>query len=258
MTGKSARRVEKSKCHSFLWEEKKGRPSDCFLEADGTAHPGNTQKRKKIIIRSNHCGFCKGKSYLTNLIWSCSEMTNLMDERGAVDIVFLDFSKVFWRWPRKIFLEKLLMMQWGGLKNGWMSRPRGQWSVLQSLTGGQLEAECAMGQYWIQSCLTYSLKIWMMSYSAPWVNLQLTQNWGQWFMRGLHSHPGRPGQAGRNLMKFSQGEVQSAISVCPAVALPMSTFYEDVLETSPPAPSCPAQHHRPLLHTPLCHSGTCI
>lgn len=65
------------------------------MEADGTVHPGNRQKRKKIIIRSSHCGFCKGKSYLTNLIRFCSEMSNLMDERGAVGIVFLDFSEVF-------------------------------------------------------------------------------------------------------------------------------------------------------------------
>lgn len=60
--------------------------------------------------------------------------------------------------------------------------------------------------------------------------------------------------------------MQSAISVCPTVAVPISTFYKDVLETSPPAPPYPstAQHHHPFLQTPLpsdtplCHSGPCI
>lgn len=50
---------------------------------------------KKIIIRSSHGGFCKGKSYLANLISFYSEMTNLMDEEGAVDIVFLTSVRFF-------------------------------------------------------------------------------------------------------------------------------------------------------------------
>ena len=49
-------------------------------------------KDKKLV--SQH-GFTKGKSFLTNLITFYDKMTSLVDERRAVDIVCLDFSKAF-------------------------------------------------------------------------------------------------------------------------------------------------------------------
>lgn len=50
-------------------------------------------KDKGVIWSSQH-GF-KGKSCLTNLIAFCSEVTGLMDEGGAVDVVYFDFTKAF-------------------------------------------------------------------------------------------------------------------------------------------------------------------
>ncbi|KAJ7417730.1 rna-directed dna polymerase from mobile element jockey-like [Pitangus sulphuratus] len=52
-------------------------------------------EQDNCIIRPSQRGFMKGKSYLTNLIYSYDKMTCLVDEAEAVDIVYLDFSKAF-------------------------------------------------------------------------------------------------------------------------------------------------------------------
>ncbi|GAB0203996.1 mitochondrial enolase superfamily member 1 [Grus japonensis] len=46
-------------------------------------------KKDKKVIRSSHHGFIKGKSCLTNLINFYDEVTGLVDERRALDIVCL-------------------------------------------------------------------------------------------------------------------------------------------------------------------------
>ena len=51
-------------------------------------------KDKKVIGNSQH-GFRKGKSCLTCLIAFYNEEATLVDERRAVDVVYLDFSKAF-------------------------------------------------------------------------------------------------------------------------------------------------------------------
>lgn len=47
-------------------------------------------------------------SCLTIPISFCNEFSSLMDEWGAVDIVFLDFWKTFDTVPQKMLIEKLL------------------------------------------------------------------------------------------------------------------------------------------------------
>lgn len=54
----------------------------------------NTTK-DMMVFRRSQCGFMKRKSCLTNLIAFYSEVTGLLDERRAMDIVYLDFSKAF-------------------------------------------------------------------------------------------------------------------------------------------------------------------
>ncbi|CAM4596999.1 unnamed protein product [Lepidochelys kempii] len=51
-------------------------------------------EERKVMRNSQH-GFTKGKSCLTNLIALYDEITGSVDEGKAVDVLFLDFSKVF-------------------------------------------------------------------------------------------------------------------------------------------------------------------
>ena len=64
-------------------------------------------KDKKVIGSSQH-GFSKSKSCLTNLIAFCNEVTGAVEERKAVDVVYLDFSKAFDTVSYSLFISKLL------------------------------------------------------------------------------------------------------------------------------------------------------
>ena len=51
-------------------------------------------KDKKVNGTSHH-GFTKGQACLTNLIAFYNEMTGLLDEGRAADVVYLNFCKAF-------------------------------------------------------------------------------------------------------------------------------------------------------------------
>ncbi|GAB0205230.1 mitochondrial enolase superfamily member 1 [Grus japonensis] len=63
-------------------------------------------KEKKVIGGGQH-GFNKGKSGLTNLIAFYDGMTGWVDEGKAVDVVYLDVSKVFDTISHNIVISKL-------------------------------------------------------------------------------------------------------------------------------------------------------
>ncbi|KAK4830626.1 hypothetical protein QYF61_012451 [Mycteria americana] len=71
-------------------------------------------------IRPSQHGFRKGRSCLTNLISFCDEVTHLVDEGKAVDVVYLDFSKAFDTVSHSILLEKLAAYGLGGCTLCWV------------------------------------------------------------------------------------------------------------------------------------------
>jgi len=74
---------------------------------------------------------------MTNRLSFYDEMTGLVDEGRAVNIVYLDFSKVV---SHNIFKEKLMgwmSRQSNRLKTGCTARSRGWRFMLRSVVGGQ-------------------------------------------------------------------------------------------------------------------------
>ncbi|PKU47819.1 reverse hypothetical protein [Limosa lapponica baueri] len=55
----------------------------------------------------NQHGFMKGRSCLTNLISFYDHVTHLLNAGKAVDVIYLDFGKVFDTVPHSVLLEKL-------------------------------------------------------------------------------------------------------------------------------------------------------
>ena len=60
----------------------------------------NHLNKYKLIKGSQH-GFTKGSCCLSNLLEFCEAVSDCVDERKAVDIVYLDFKKAFDKVPQR-------------------------------------------------------------------------------------------------------------------------------------------------------------
>jgi len=91
-----------------------GKIMERFILSALTAHVKDNQG-----IRPSQHGFMKGRSCLTNLISFYDQVTRLVDEGKAVDVIYLDFSKAFDTVPHSILLEKLAAHGLGGCTLRW-------------------------------------------------------------------------------------------------------------------------------------------
>jgi len=82
-----------------------------------TGHAKDTQG----IMPSQH-GFMKGRSCLTNLMCFSDQMTCLVDEGKAVDVIYLDFRKAFGTVPHSILLEKVDVHGLNGCMLHWIKK----------------------------------------------------------------------------------------------------------------------------------------
>ncbi|KAJ7407618.1 hypothetical protein BTVI_62578 [Pitangus sulphuratus] len=70
----------------------------------------------ETVIRSSQQEFTKRNTYLTNLMNFCGEMSVLADEDEAIDIIYLNFIKIFHTVSFKIFIDELIKL--GGVIDG--------------------------------------------------------------------------------------------------------------------------------------------
>lgn len=121
-TERSAWRLEKSNCHSYIQEGQEGGPRE--LQA-GQAHLDPWEVMERLILENTS--------------------RHMKDDGGTLDVVFLDFSKTFGTVLHKVLRSPFrsswnmvwMSRQWGWLKPDWTARPRVWWSVAQGLVGGQ-------------------------------------------------------------------------------------------------------------------------
>ena len=75
---------------------------------------------KYALIRSSQHGFTSGKSCLSNLLEFFEEVTKLLDQREAVDLVYLDFAKAFDKVPHHRLFKKLEAHGLGEIVLNWI------------------------------------------------------------------------------------------------------------------------------------------
>jgi hypothetical protein len=77
--------------------------------------------KKFNLIRHSQHGFMAGRSCLTNLLEYLEELTHLVDQGHAVDIVYLDFAKAFDKVPHRRLIMKCNGLGISGKVSAWIA-----------------------------------------------------------------------------------------------------------------------------------------
>jgi Reverse transcriptase (RNA-dependent DNA polymerase)/Endonuclease-reverse transcriptase len=91
------------------------------------------------LIEGSQHGFVKTRSCATNLVEFLDNLTEIMEEGGSADAIFLDFAKAFDKVPKRRLLEKLKSIGIGGHLLVWIEKwltDRQQRVVLNGETSG--------------------------------------------------------------------------------------------------------------------------
>lgn len=122
--------------------------------------------KNKMFVRGSQHGFMK-LSFSNQVAFS----NVVVEEVGAVEVVYLDFSKAIDTVSQNSLMDELmkhrLSGQWGRLKTVWAASLKGLWSGAWSPAGGQSLVGYPRGQY--RGCVNAEQKTEM--YSATWWHL---------------------------------------------------------------------------------------
>ena len=94
---------------------------------------------KNNLIRASQHGFMGGRSCLTNLLEYLEDLTKLVDQGHAVDIVYLDFAKAFDKVPHRRLIMKCQGLGISGKVLAWIAewlKDRKQRVVLNGKASG--------------------------------------------------------------------------------------------------------------------------
>ena len=72
------------------------------------------------LFTDKQFGFIRGRSTTTQLISALEEWTSILDERGNLDVIYMDFMKAFDKVPHNRLLHKLENYGIGGMVGNWV------------------------------------------------------------------------------------------------------------------------------------------
>ena len=101
---------------------------------------------KQGLIKNSQHGFVPGRSCLTKLLESFEEVTREIDEGKAVDVVYMDFSKAFDKFPHGRLVKKVQSL----VVNGEMDSTVAKWEMSE-FNGGWLFVRLEAGDQWVAS-----------------------------------------------------------------------------------------------------------
>lgn len=92
-TGRGSLRLEVRKCHSYLQDPRKCKLVSLWEGHETILETIYKHMKDKKMIQRNQQGFTKKK--ICDLIAFFSDVTSFVDEGRALDVVYLDLSKVY-------------------------------------------------------------------------------------------------------------------------------------------------------------------